>query len=434
MANSEPEARNSAILYQNPERTITLLDIPKSISLATQGTSTNNGRGIYSAAPPQVPYSSTEPKSEKAKANVMRVMGSSKTTPVRFPATLLQNALAEVNKIYCGPWCLPRRIAPFAPRSRGEKRKRKFNDAKTVENEMISMIEPSIQISTTDSRRQGGRTRNPLALSKTHVKHFPDIGATAHRLVHNPYSTPLLISIGPAAQTYSIPPQAAFYLANISESSVSGFSTAAQSSLSTPTASAGLGQFDFILLDPPWDNSSVKRTGNYNTIRNSQDPMLALQDVLGKHLAPGGLVACWITNKEHARECALAAFDSWGVDLVEEWAWLKTTVDGIPVTDVEGLWRKPYEILFFGRQVDFSDEHNDLTTASQRRVVKRIIIAVPDLHSRKPCLKELVESLMPMPAEYRALEVFARTLTAGWWSWGDEAIKYNWQGYWHRNE
>lgn len=434
MANSEPEARNSAILYQNPERTIILLDIPKSISLATHGTTTNDGREIYSAAPPQVPYPSTEPKSEKAKANVMRMMGPSRMMPVRFPVTLLRDALAEANRSYCGPWCLPRRIAPFVPPSRGEKKKRKLKDEETVDSGMISIIEPSLQIPTTDSRWKGGRTRNPLALSKTHVSHFPDIGATAHRLVHNPYSTPLLISIGPAAHTYSIPPQAAFYLANISESSVSGFSSAAQSSLSTPTASAGPGQFDFILLDPPWDNSSVKRTGNYNTIRNSQDPMLALQDVLGKHLAPGGLVACWITNKEHARDCALAAFDSWGVDLVEEWAWLKTTVDGLPVIDVEGLWRKPYEILCFGRQVEFLDEHKDPTTASQRHVVRRLIIAVPDLHSRKPCLKELVESLMPMPAEYRALEVFARNLTAGWWSWGNEAIKYNWQGYWHTNE
>lgn len=427
MATPDPTPRTTAILYQNTEKTITLLDIPTSISLAFRGTPTAPHREIYSALPPQVPYPSTEPKSDRARANVMRIMGSSS----RFPTTLLRDALDEVKRNHGGPCCLPRRIAPFSvSTSCGRGGKRKFMDEKGWGGEM----EPSIQIPTDDGRWRRGETRNGRALSKTHREHFPDVGAIARRLVHNPSSVPLPISIGTAVQTYSIPPQTAFYLTNIDKSSISDFSTAAQSSLSTPTASAGPGQFDFILLDPPWDNSSVKRAGRYNTIRQSQDPMLALQEPLGKHIAPGGLVACWITNKEHVRECALAAFDSWAVELVEEWAWLKTTVDGLPVTDLEGLWRKPYEILCLGRQVDFSFKSGDSTTASRREVLKRIILAAPDLHSRKPCLKELVEPLMPIPAEYRALEIFARSLTTGWWSWGNEAIKYNWDGYWHRNE
>lgn len=437
MANSNSAPRNTAILYQNPQKTITLLDIPTSIALAAQG-SDKYDRVIYSTAPPQAPYPSTEPRSEKAKANVMRAMGSSRTTPVGFPATLLRDALEEVKKNHGGRCCLPRWIARWGPSSRGGEKKRKFNDGEApVDSQMISLIEPSIQIPTFDSRWRGGRTtstRSPPALSQSHVKHFPDVGAIAYLLIHNPYSTPLPISIGPAAQTYSITPKSAFYLANIDESSVSDFSTAAQSFLSTPTASAGPGQFDFILLDPPWDNRSVKRSDKYTTVRHRQDPMLALQDVLGKHIAPRGLVACWITNKWYARECALAAFDSWGVDLVEEWTWLKTTADGLPVTDVEGLWRKPYEIVCIGRQADSSGGGGESTTTLHREVVKRTIIAVPDLHSRKPCLKELVEPLMPNSADYRALEVFARNLTVGWWSWGNEAIKYNWQGYWHRHD
>ncbi|MCJ1469826.1 hypothetical protein MMC07_008468 [Pseudocyphellaria aurata] len=435
MANSSSAPRNTAILYQNPQKTITLLDIPTSITLAAQG-SDHNDRVIYSVAPPQAPYPSTEPKSEKAKANVMRAMGSSRTTAIECPAMLLRDALEEVKKYHRGCYCLSRRAAQFRPSSRGAEKKRKFEDGEApVDSLMISLTEPSIQIPTFHSRWRGGRTtstRNPLALSQSHVKHFPDVGAVAYRLIHNSYFTPLSLSIGPAAQTYSISPKSAFYLANIDESSVSDFSIAAQSFLSTPTASAGPGQFDFILLDPPWNNRSVKRSGEYTTVRHRQNPMLALQDVLGKHIAPRGLVACWITNKEYARECALAAFDSWGVNLVEEWTWLKTTADGLPVTDIEGLWRKPYEIVLIGRQADSSGGGGESTTILHREVIKRTIIAVPDLHSRKPCLKELIEPLMPNSADYRALEVFARNLTAGWWSWGNEAIKYNWQGYWHR--
>ena len=57
-------------------------------------------------------------------------------------------------------------------------------------------------------------------------------------------------------------------------------------------------------------------------------------------------------------------------------------------------------------------------------------MSVPDLHSRKPCLKELIETLLLDANHYRALEVFARHLVAGWWSWGDECLKFNWEGNW----
>ena len=62
--------------------------------------------------------------------------------------------------------------------------------------------------------------------------------------------------------------------------------------------------------------------------------------------------------------------------------------------------------------------------------MRRVIASVPDFHSRKPCLKELIEPLMAERADYRALEVFARNLVAGWWSWGDECTKFNEESFW----
>ena len=35
-----------------------------------------------------------------------------------------------------------------------------------------------------------------------------------------------------------------------------------------------------------------------------------------------------------------------------------------------------------------------------------------------------------MPKKYLALEIFARNLTAGWWSWGDEVLEYQKKKYW----
>lgn len=169
----------------------------------------------------------------------------------------------------------------------------------------------------------------------------------------------------------------------------------------------------------------MRRSAKYETFHDS-DPMVILRAMLGQHLAPGALVACWITNKASVRDVLLETFQAWNVRLVEEWAWLKTTVCGLPVNQIDGLWRKPYEVLLLGRK------DIDEVESSHQDVQRRVIVAVPDLHSRKPHLKTLIEPLLP--GTYRALEIFARNLTAEWWSWGDEVLKHNWEGHWSTQE
>jgi N6-adenosine-specific RNA methylase IME4 len=140
-------------------------------------------------------------------------------------------------------------------------------------------------------------------------------------------------------------------------------------------------------------------------------------------LAADGTVGLWITNKPAIRKLVLAAgglFAEWGAVLVEEWLWVKTTVGGEPVTAVGGVWRKPYEVFLLGRCGD---------AAQSVSVQRRVIFGVPDLHSRKPCFKTLLERFV-LPPNYEALEIFARHLTAGWHSWGNEVIMFNWEGYW----
>ena len=423
------ESMQSAILYKNPEKTIILLDIPRSISLAQATPTQENTRTIYSSLPPNEPYPSTEPKRESARANVVRIMGPS---VAEFPENLLREALEEVGKKHCGDWCMPRRISPVVSDRRGRKRKIDQEQVTEQGDAPSNLVEPCIQIPVFDNHKSNARTRKPLAVHEKLVAGFSNVGHVAHQLIHNPLATPVPISIGSASQTYSIPSGAAFYLANINEKTASDFSIAARSFFSTPSASAGPGQFSLIVLDPPWENSSAKRSDRYHTRRQYSDPMLALKNMLAEHIAPGGLVACWITNKTNARRCALDAFETWGIDLMEEWVWLKTTTNGLPVSDLEGLWRKPYEVLLVGRQVDATTGNTVKIAPVLQNVQRRVILAVPDLHSRKPCLKELMEQIMPNLVGDRALEVFARNLTAGWWSWGNEAIKYNWEGHWHR--
>jgi len=61
-------------------------------------------------------------------------------------------------------------------------------------------------------------------------------------------------------------------------------------------------------------------------------------------------------------------------------------------------------------------------------IPSKVVLAVPDVHSRKPCIKELIEPYLP--TSYSACEIFGRNLTEGWHTIGDEAIKYNWDGHW----
>lgn len=122
----------------------------------------------------------------------------------------------------------------------------------------------------------------------------------------------------------------------------------------------------------------------------------------------GGLVGIWITNKPKFRTYVLETlFPSWRVEPVGEWIWLKITTTGEPMFDLESSMRKPYEILLFGRKAlspkrekkkrkreanggegQVADVLGDrVITASVSTIPRKIILAVPDLHSRKPCIK-----------------------------------------------
>lgn len=395
----------------------------------------NQSLRIFSTPPLQTPFPSLEPKSEAARAKVIRAMGPN--IEIGFPSSLLYEALEEIKENFKvkGDWCLPRNLSKRLLESAQKQAKRGHEDHLGDEevSNVMKATEPGLHVfSTFNGRQRKASSKSRLVLGSSTLNRFPNELEIMYIPVYNPHPTPTQIVIETKATRHLVPPGAVCYSGNIDDSSASDFSIAAQSFFSTPSASAGPGQFDFIVMDPPWNNRSAKRSGQYDTMHQKRTPFDSLQEMLGKHIAPQGLIACWITNRAEARTRALQAFEAWGVDLIEEWAWLKTTATGIPMTEIHGLLRKPYEILLLGKQIDFFIERRDEKSSSKYEIRKRVIVAVPDLHSRKPSLKELIEPLMPNPAEYRALEIFGRHLTAGWWSWGNEAMKHNCEGFWQR--
>lgn len=425
----------AAILYQNIVKTVTLLDIPRSISLA-QGTHENPcTHQLHSSQPLQDPYPSVEPKSKKAKVKVLQTKPASEPH-YQFPEILLRQARREIAENWDGEWCLERKLSPSATVRQGKKRKideasppelpaqGQDSSPDTEKEPRVSTLKTEPDLRSPEELLKSRTLSEPLTLSADvtpGVHACSNIRDIANKLVHNPYPAPM--SLQYSQTSYMIPPSASFIFSKISEATAPAFSMAALTMYPEPSATTGPGQFDFILLDPPWENRSVRRSAKYKTTRDAY-PMDVVRNILAQHIAPGGLVACWVTNKASVRDAALEAFVTWDLQLVEEWAWLKTTVHGVTVTEIEGVWRKPYEVLLLGRRVDESEGFS----ANERR---RVIVAVPDLHSRKPNLKALIESMLPV--HYRALEVFARNLTAGWLAWGDEVLKFNWEGHWFKN-
>lgn len=183
--------------------------------------------------------------------------------------------------------------------------------------------------------------------------------------------------------------------------------------------------FDLIVMDPPWPNRSVRRKRGSYHIANDLDEIRGTLSLIpiASHLAPGGLVAVWITNKASVLELLTSPrgmFAEWGLELVGEWTWLKVTTAGEPMVDVHSTWRKPWERLLIAKKR--GTEETRLPSRS------RVIVSVPDLHSRKPNLRPVFDDVL-LPG-YKGLEIFARNLTAGWWSWGDEVLKFQQPEHW----
>ncbi|KAF5673812.1 mt-a70 family [Fusarium heterosporum] len=184
-------------------------------------------------------------------------------------------------------------------------------------------------------------------------------------------------------------------------------------------------KFDLVVLDPPWPNRSARRkTDKYATVSNLDEMSnLLLQIPLASHLAPDALVAVWITNKHSIQNFLTSPtglFAAWGLELVAEWTWLKVAATGEPLFDIESTWRKPWEKLIVAKRI--GDKKPDA-------LKPKVIVAVPDVHSRKPNLRGLFQDVLGK--ECLGLEIFARNLTAGWWSWGDDVLRFQQPQHWN---
>jgi N6-adenosine-specific RNA methylase IME4 len=432
------------ILYSNTDRTVVLIDIPTSIAEAQGNKHCSTATVLLSCKAYEEPFViRNEPKSENAIASAANNTVE-RELHQQYLAFILP-ALDEIRSARPSPWCIERTLLEprfeklsLHPDKDGSSSER-GPDSPLVNDAQNVSIELNLK-QTISALRGVNLTWHPkfTHLMSISVHHSSTKDKPKSQEPWQPWACvfsndkkiPMQLSIQECDNhqqqfRFIIPPLSSFILNDVFD--VRLFRNI------LPDLGIPLNYFDFVLLDPPWPNASARRKGEYNAFRNRKYLEGKLRGLnFTKLLAEGGYVGIWITSKSAIRKFVVGEdglFRRHRIKLVEEWIWLKVTAKGEPFLSLDSYWRKPYEILLLGQKETLRHGEIDLSN-SRNQPTKKVIAGVPDFHSRKPCLRSLIEPMMPDPDNYNAMELFARHLTAGWWSLGDEVLKYNWEGYW----
>ncbi|XP_042115942.1 N(6)-adenine-specific methyltransferase METTL4 isoform X2 [Peromyscus maniculatus bairdii] len=207
-------------------------------------------------------------------------------------------------------------------------------------------------------------------------------------------------------QKYLLPPRSSFLLSDIS--------------CMQPLLNCGK-TFDVIVIDPPWENKSVKRSNRYSCL----SPQQIKQMPVPKLAAADCLIVTWVTNRQkHLCFVKEELYPSWSVEVVAEWYWVKITHSGEFVFPLDSPHKKPYECLVLGRvrekaALAFRNTDTEVPPVPDQK----LIVSVPCiLHSHKPPLAEVLKDYIKPGGQ--CLELFARNLQPGWMSWGNEVLKF----------
>lgn len=457
----------SPILFQSDDASVIIIDIPQSIASA-QGTPEHPWeRTIYSSEPLTKPFPSNQPNSARALARASSNTTAAEVRLRKEYRDLVTAALEKVSTSHKGDYCLPRKHASVE--SSQPTKKRRLEEASAGDSSAFHGTDDPGSVVGQTYHQPPNNVLHALATkdksSDNHQIHLQSTDPTApnpetsfkpHDFITNPSHYPATLKITPNpppmthAYTYTLPPHCSAYLGDCTHPlpfhrtlHIHHLSQISQ----RPNESNPRSNFyDLILLDPPWPSRSTKRThknpsnpNNYATIANITQSKNLLLGLGLQHLLspdPGAVVGVWVTNKFATREVVVEElFPVLGLEVVEEWLWVKVMKGGGLVAPVgDWGWKLPWEVLVLGRRRGDGEVGQDGVEGCVKR---RVLVAVPDLHSRKPCLKGLMEGMVRdgngdglAKEEVRVLEVFARYAVAGWTAWGNECMKYNWDGCW----
>ncbi|XP_042299033.1 N(6)-adenine-specific methyltransferase METTL4-like isoform X1 [Sceloporus undulatus] len=186
-------------------------------------------------------------------------------------------------------------------------------------------------------------------------------------------------------------------------------------------------KFGIIVIDPPWENKSVKRSNRYRYLSHWQIKQIPVPALA----APDCIVVTWVTNRQkHLRFVKSELYPYWSVHGVVEWFWVKITRSGEFVFPLDSVHKKPYEVLVVGRVQGSTDVPLRISEGKELPPIpaQKLIVSVPcTLHSHKPPLAEILKEYAN--PEVECLELFARNLQPGWTSWGNEVLRFQHMDY-----
>ncbi|NXH12331.1 METL4 protein, partial [Bucco capensis] len=212
----------------------------------------------------------------------------------------------------------------------------------------------------------GSESDHPAVLVLEEETSIPEQDLLSCVTENSSNSAKILVFMG---QKYLVPPRSSFLLSDIS---------CLQPLLNYKK------RYDVIVIDPPWENKSVKRSKRYSSVscwQLQQVPVPALA-------APGCLLLTWVTNRQrHLRFVREQLYPHWAVKTLTEWHWVKITRAGEFVLPLDSLHKKPYEVLVLGR---FEGEVQEAARRPEEALPipeHKLIVSVPcSLHSHKPPL------------------------------------------------
>lgn len=326
-----------------------------------------------------------------------------------------------------------------------------------VDNNILARQAANIRVgdtSLTDVCQTLAPPTNSESATKLEMSTLLSLSECVNRVCSNDWSRPRLCQI--KSETYIIPNNSVFLLSDFRY----------HRNIYPKT---NMEKYDLIVLDPPWQNKSVKRKKMYGSLKDEDLLDISMEDLA----APGCVVVVWVTNRmKHIKFVKGTLFPQWSVTCVAEWQWLKITKYGEMTHDINSDHKKPYEMILIGRYNEFKPSYKEWTAPSPTNKTKLerecykipgcdgksgitdlckegisngdnscesigttgnkkkelgsfpenyVIISVPcALHSNKPPLIEVLKRYLK--DDPRCLELFARNLWPNWTSWGNEVL------------
>ncbi|XP_009334546.2 methyltransferase-like protein 2 isoform X2 [Pyrus x bretschneideri] len=208
---------------------------------------------------------------------------------------------------------------------------------------------------------------------------------------------------------YILPPESSFYMSDLG-----------QIHNLIPESDCG---FNLIVVDPPWENGSARQKLRYSTLPNRYFLSLPIKQLCHTN---GALVALWVTNREKLRGFVeKELFPAWGVEYAATCYWLKVKADGSLIGDLDLFHHRPYECLLLGLCPGKATDDN---SRSKPIPDNQIMLSIPGDYSRKPPVARFLQEYSPGLQRSRCVELFAREMTAGCVSWGNEPLHFQESG------